>query len=50
MLWKENIQDQIISLEQIRIYRSANQGFAAQCVQRTTIDMGFVVKLMVLGY
>jgi hypothetical protein len=28
MLLKENIQNQIISLEQIRIYRSANQGLA----------------------
>jgi hypothetical protein len=29
MLRKENIQDQIISLKQTRIYRSANQRLAA---------------------
>jgi hypothetical protein len=29
MLWKENIQDQIISFEQTRICRSANQRLAA---------------------
>jgi hypothetical protein len=40
MLWKKNIQDQTISLEQIRIYRSANQRLAAYYIQRTTIDMG----------
>jgi hypothetical protein len=28
MLLKENIQNQIVSLEQIRTYRSANQGLA----------------------
>jgi hypothetical protein len=50
MLWTENIQDQIISLEQIRICRSANQRLTVQCVQRTTVDMGFMVKSMILGY
>jgi hypothetical protein len=29
MLWKDNVQDQIISLEQTRIYRSASQRLAA---------------------
>jgi hypothetical protein len=41
MLWKENIQDQYISLEQTRICRFANQRLAAQCVQRTTVNMSF---------
>jgi hypothetical protein len=50
MLWKENIQDQIISLEQTRIYKSANQRLAAQCVQRTTVDMSFMVKSIIFGY
>jgi hypothetical protein len=40
ILWNVDIQDQIISHEQIRIYRSANQRLTAQCVQRTTVDMG----------
>jgi hypothetical protein len=50
ILWKENIQDQIISLEQTRICRSANQRLAIQCVQRTTVDMSFMVRSIILGY
>jgi hypothetical protein len=40
VLWKEKIQDQIISLEQISTCGTANQRLITQCVQRTTVDMG----------
>jgi hypothetical protein len=38
-LWNEKIQYQIISLEQVSTYSTANQRLTAQCVQRTTVDM-----------
>jgi hypothetical protein len=40
VLWKEKIQDQIINLEQVSTCSTANQRLTAQCVQRTTVDMG----------
>jgi hypothetical protein len=40
VLWKEKIQYQIISLEQVSTYGTANQRLTAQYVQRTTVDMG----------
>jgi hypothetical protein len=40
VLQKKNIHDQIVSLEQTRMYKSTNQRLAAQCIQKTTIDMG----------
>jgi hypothetical protein len=39
VLWKEKIQDQIISLEQVSTYGIANQRLTVQCIQRTTVDM-----------
>jgi hypothetical protein len=39
VLWKEKIQDQIISSEQVSTYGTANQRLTAQYIQRTTIDM-----------
>jgi hypothetical protein len=40
VLWKKKIQGQIISLEQVSTYGTANQRLTVQCVQRTTVDMG----------
>jgi hypothetical protein len=34
------MQDQIISLEQVSTYGTANQMLTTKCVQRTTIDIG----------
>jgi hypothetical protein len=41
VLWKEKIQDQIISPEQESTYCTTNQRLTTQCIQRTTVDMHY---------